>query len=127
MSNTPEEKHPIPIYQVNDRVMKVHKDGFVFSGHVHRVIPAHHVPEFITKLLNDERQMMNDSQLTSLNNRDPGFLHNPMYIIVPDTYPGPPTYEEACVIVPGLTRFQYTMLYHYRAYLCLESDLEPRE
>jgi hypothetical protein len=52
-------------------------------------------------------------------------LNYPMYIIKPDDYECPATFEQAKAIVPGITEKQYGLLMKPRMFLCKDVDLLP--
>ncbi len=56
--------------------------------------------------------------------RDKDWDKHPVYMVLPDSSPGPCTYEEANKIYP-MSREIYDLLFKDRVYYCAESDLLP--
>lgn len=115
-----------PLYSENDRVIHI-RPGMKFSGKIHRVVP----PDQMNDCLDQLREMKGldevEEALSYYQERDPNCLKNAVYVIVPDGYRDPATWEQAQLIVPSLTRDQYDRIMGSRFFIVLESDLIPEE
>ena len=128
MSNNTKHK---PRFKIGDRVLRSSNTippgldrPMVYSGTVTQVLTATEYLQLInsrhgTAALNTIRKIFSE--------RDKDYLKSHVYIIEPDSSPGLAPYEEATIIIPGLSREQYDMLTNRRSFDCIDSDLLPME
>lgn len=107
-----------PIFKVGDRVAHTcRKTNFNYYGTVTHVIEP---GEF-------DSSCFNEVQLKWYSQRDSDFINNPIYIVKPDSSPGPMTSHEIMALMPVVTSKFYDLIFNQRAYHCIESDLMSEE
>lgn len=115
-----------PNYRVGDRVIHC-RPGMGFSGVVHTVVKPDEMNECLDAMREDKGYQEIENSLNWYRQRDPDALKNPVYVIVPDGYDKPATWEQAQLICPTLTEYQYRRIVGSRMFIVLESDIIPEE
>lgn len=109
---------PRPIYKVGDKVAHCcQRTGLNYFGTITEVI----LPGQI------EESKFNEVQLKWYAERDKDYLNNPIYIVRPDSSPGPMTFCEAKALRFVKDKENYLKAFETRIYHCLEADLVAAE
>lgn len=126
---TPEPEYeytPRPIFCVGDKVVRSSLD-FSFRGVISQVITPDEFEANLERIRETNPNEEVEKALEWYAIRDESYRERPMYIMIPDGYDRPATFDQAKAIVPGLTRVQYDRIMQPRYFLVLESDIIPLE